>query len=266
MGCVSIRGLYKDYEERRRHSRDRSRGADPRPGDVTRVLDDINLEIEDGELVCILGPSGCGKSTMLRIVAGFEEASGGQVVVDDRDVAGPSQEHIFVFQHSGLFPWLTVGENAHLGVRRLPDREAAARKVQEALDLVELSGFENHYPRELSGGMQRRAELARALVVNPDLLFMDEPFAGLDHLTRLKLREEIVNMHSLFQKTILFITHDIDEALVMGDRIVLLSDRPARVVLSEKVDSPHPRDFSRDERLASLRKRLYRQLEVHFAL
>src|SRR5512145_2987998 len=266
MGHVSIQDLRKDYEERRRRSRTPTGPIDAAPGSRLGVLDDVNLEIEDGELACILGPSGCGKSTLLRIVAGFDEASAGQVLIDGRAVAGPSRDHIFVFQHSGLLPWKTVWENASLGVRHVKDRQAAERKVQDAIDIVELTGFERHYPHQLSGGMQRRAELSRALVVNPDILFMDEPFAGLDYLTRLKLREEIVNMHDLLRKTILFITHDIDEALVMADRIILLSDRPAKVRLSERVDSPHPRDFVKNERLAELRRRLYRMLEVHYAV
>ncbi len=266
MGQVVIQDLGKEYQERRRRPRAASRPAGACAGDQLSVLEHIDLDIAEGELVCILGPSGCGKSTMLRIVAGFEEATSGRVLIDDHEVVGPSPNHIFVFQHSGLLPWMTVWENASLGVRQLPDRAEAAQKVQEAIDIVELTGFERHYPHQLSGGMQRRAELGRALVVNPDILFMDEPFAGLDYLTRLKLREEIINMHDLLRKTILFITHDIDEALVMADRIILLSDRPAKVRLSEQVVAPHPRDFSKDEGLAELRRRLYRMLEVHYAL
>jgi ABC-type nitrate/sulfonate/bicarbonate transport system ATPase subunit len=265
MSGVRIQGVSKSYEERRT----RRRGGAEAPlarGESRRVLDGVDLEIEDGELVCILGPSGCGKSTLLRIVAGFEKASAGRVLIGDEELRGPSRDHIFVFQHSGLLPWMTVGENAHLGVRHLADRAEAARKVKETLELVDLGGFDGYYPHELSGGMQRRAELARALVVNPDLLFMDEPFAGLDHLTRLKLREEIVNMHSLLEKTILFVTHDIDEALVMGDRIVLMSDRPSRVRLCERITTPHPRDPNQSEELVGLRHRLYRLLEVHYAL
>jgi ABC-type nitrate/sulfonate/bicarbonate transport system ATPase subunit len=266
MGQVSIQDLRKDYQERRQRPRGLFRRDALPEGARLGVLDDINLEIEEGELACILGPSGCGKSTMLRIVAGFEEPTAGRVLVDGTEVEGPSPHHIFVFQHSGLLPWKTVWENASLGVRNVKDRAEAAKKVQDAIDIVELTGFERHYPHQLSGGMQRRAELSRALVVNPDILFMDEPFAGLDYLTRLKLREEIVNMHDFLRKTILFITHDIDEALVMADRIILLSDRPAKVRLSERVEFPHPRDFSKNEQLAELRKRLYRMLEVHYAL
>ena len=266
MSRVSIEGVTKTYEERRERPRGAGEGGAAARGESRVVLDDIRLDIEDGELVCILGPSGCGKSTLLRIVAGFEAASAGRVVIAGETVRGPSRDHIFVFQHSGLLPWMTVGENARLGLRHLTDREEARRKVGETLDLVDLAGFEDYYPHELSGGMQRRAELARALVINPDLLFMDEPFAGLDHLTRLKMREEIVNMHSLFGKTILFITHDIEEALVMGDRVVLLSDRPSRVRLSEKISAPHPRDLNQNDVLLELRRRLYRMLEVHYAV
>jgi NitT/TauT family transport system ATP-binding protein len=231
-----------------------------------KVLDEVSLSFSDGDLVCILGPSGCGKSTLLRIVAGFEEASSGEVLIDGKPINGPRPDNIFVFQHSGLLPWMTVWQNASLGVRHLRDRAERRSRVQEAIDLVELTGFEHHFPHQLSGGMQRRAELARALVVNPEILFMDEPFSGLDYLTRLKLREEIINMHELLQRSILFITHDIDEALIMGDHLVVLSERPARVKLSERLDFPHPRDFNRLPELQELRKQVYRTLEVHYAL
>jgi NitT/TauT family transport system ATP-binding protein len=264
MGSVEIRGLCKDYVERRQRPRSRANGS--ARGDRLRVLDNVSLSFADGDLVCILGPSGCGKSTLLRIVAGFEEASSGEVLIDGEPINGPRPDNIFVFQHSGLLPWMTVWQNASLGVRHLGDRAERRSRVQEAIDLVELSGFEHHFPHQLSGGMQRRAELARALVVNPEILFMDEPFSGLDYLTRLKLREEIINMHELLQRSILFITHDIDEALIMGDHLVVLSERPARVKLSERLDFPHPRDFNRLPELQELRKQVYRTLEVHYAL
>jgi ABC-type nitrate/sulfonate/bicarbonate transport system ATPase subunit len=264
MGKVDIRNLTKEYIERRRQPRSRGNGTSK--GDRLRVLDNLSLSFNDGDLVCILGPSGCGKSTLLRIVAGFEEATSGDVLIDGRPIQGPRPDNIFVFQHSGLLPWMTVWQNARLGVRHLRNNDERRSRVQEAIDLVELSGFEHHYPHQLSGGMQRRAELARALVVNPEILFMDEPFSGLDYLTRLKLREEIINMHELLQKSILFITHDIDEALIMGDHLVVLSDRPAKIKLSERLDFPHPRDFSRLPALHQLRKRVYRTLEVHYAL
>ena len=148
----------------------------------------------------------------------------------------------------------------------MKDKQKQADRVNEYIDIVNLSGFEHHYPHQLSGGMQRRAELARALVVNPEVLFMDEPFAGLDFLTRLKMREEIINMHEYFRKTVIFITHDIDEALVMADRVVVFTDRPAQVQLDLQLESPHPRDFMRDPDLEALRRDVYMGLGVHYAL
>ncbi len=252
--------------ERRRVSRQANSELHPHKGDRIPVLDSITLEIHDGELVCILGPSGCGKTTLVRIVAGFDHGSSGTVLIDGKPVQGPSSDHIFVFQHNALLPWMTVWENVGLGLRGMSDRSEKAKLIQDYLDAVNLTGFEHHYPHQLSGGMQRRAELARALVVNPEVLFMDEPFAGLDFLTRLKMREEVINMHQLFHKTVIFITHDIDEAFVMADRVVLLSDRPAQVRLDLKLEFPHPRDFSCDSALEDLRKSVYRELGVHYAL
>jgi NitT/TauT family transport system ATP-binding protein len=202
----------------------------------------------------------------VRIIAGFDFPSSGEVLTDDRVVTGPSADNIFVFQSSGLLPWMTVRDNVCLGLRRMKNRLEMLEKSQEFIDVVDLTGFEDHYPHQLSGGMQRRAELARALVVNPEILFMDEPFAGLDFLTRLKMREEVVNMHELFRKTIIFITHDIDEALVTADRIVVFSDRPASVKMDVVIDFPHPRDFHNDPHLEKLRRDVYMELGVHYAL
>jgi ABC-type nitrate/sulfonate/bicarbonate transport system ATPase subunit len=266
MGHVRINGLFKRFA---------TKGEEPIPAnsdhkepvtDHSLVLDDINLEFQDGELVCILGPSGCGKTTMVRIVAGFETPSSGDVFIDDKRVRGPSSDNIFVFQHNGLLPWLTVQQNVRLGLRRMKDKDEMDRRVEEYIDIVNLSGFERHYPHELSGGMQRRAELARALVVNPEVLFMDEPFAGLDFLTRLKMREEIINMHEFFRKTVIFITHDIDEALIMADRVVVFTERPAKVELDLKLEFPHPRDFMTEPDLEALRREVYTGLGVHYAL
>jgi ABC-type nitrate/sulfonate/bicarbonate transport system ATPase subunit len=184
------------------------------------------------------GPSGCGKSTLLRIIAGFETPSDGRVQINGKTVKGPSADHIFVFQHSGLFPWMTVAENVGLGLRHLKNHRDRHEQVSEFIEMVELEGFEQHYPRQLSGGMQRRAELARALAVNPDIMIMDEPFSGLDFLTHMKMREEVVNMHAFIQKTILLVTHNIDDALIMGDRIVILGDSPTRVIMDRTLDFP----------------------------
>jgi ABC-type nitrate/sulfonate/bicarbonate transport system ATPase subunit len=266
MGNIVIKDLSKEFIERRSEPRLANSGGRFRRGQPVPVLQNIDLEFRDGELVCILGPSGCGKTTLIRIIAGFDKGTSGTVLIDGKEVDGPSSDHIFVFQHNGLLPWLTVWNNVGLGLRKMARPEEKAELVQEYIDAVNLTGFEHHYPHELSGGMQRRAELARALVVNPEVLFMDEPFAGLDFLTRLKMREEVVNMHQLFRKTVIFITHDIDEALVMADRVILFTDRPARVKADHRLEFPHPRDLQCASELEALRKDVYSALGVHYAL
>ncbi len=266
MGQIIIRNLVKDFIERRVTKRQANSGGNVHAGQARRVLDNIDLEFDDGELFCRLGPSGCGMTTLVRIVAGFDKPTSGTVLIDDLQLHGPSPDHIFVFQQSGLLPWMTVWENVVLGLRSWPDKKEAAAKAEEYIDIVELTGFEDSYPHQLSGGMQRRAELARALVVNPEVLFMDEPFAGLDFLTRLKMREEIINMHEFIRKTTLFITHDIEEAMVMADRVVVLSERPAKIDMDLKLDFPHPRDFHRDSELETMRRQVYQNLGVHYAL
>jgi ABC-type nitrate/sulfonate/bicarbonate transport system ATPase subunit len=266
MGHVIIKDLCKEFLERRSQARIANSDALSHKGETIQVLDHIDLEFKDGELVCILGPSGCGKTTLVRIIAGFDESTSGTVFIDGEKVGGPSSDHIFVFQHNGLLPWMTVWDNVGLGLRHTDQPEEKDQLVQEYIDAVNLTGFEHHYPHELSGGMQRRAELARALVVNPEVLFMDEPFAGLDFLTRLKMREEVINMHQLFRKTVIFITHDIDEALVMADRVILFTDRPAQVKADHMLEFPHPRDFQCDMELENLRRDVYSALGVHYAL
>jgi ABC-type nitrate/sulfonate/bicarbonate transport system ATPase subunit len=265
MGHIRIQAVTKSYPNRRRQSRS---GDDPRIGfgGNIPVLDPIDLEFADGEMVCILGPSGCGKSTLLRIIAGFEPPSSGYVVIDDRRVERPSADSIFVFQHSGLLPWMTVAENVGLGLRRMPGAAARASRAAEYIEMVELDGFEQHYPHQLSGGMQRRAELARALAVNPDILIMDEPFSGLDFMTHMKMREEVVNMHEFIRKTTIVVTHDIDDALIMGDRIVIMSGRPAQVALDRRLDFARPRDFHKEPALNKLRSEIFLMLGVPYAV
>jgi ABC-type nitrate/sulfonate/bicarbonate transport system ATPase subunit len=264
MGHIQISGLNKEFINRRKTRREDE--ASPY-GQVVPVLEDINIEIEDGEMVCFLGPSGCGKSTLMRIVAGFERQSSGSVMIDGKEITGPSSDNIFVFQHSGLLPWMTVAQNVELGIRNMEDTHERCGKIQEYIEMVELEGFEDHYPHQLSGGMLRRAELARALVVNPDILIMDEPFSGLDFLTHMKLREEVVNMHQFLGKTILIVTHDIDDALVMGDRVIVFSRRPSQIKLNRKLDFPHPRNFfKKDTELAKLRDELFFMLGVNYAV
>ena len=265
MGRILIEKLNKKYTNRRRVPR-----GDDHPvlnqGDLVTVLMDIHLHIQDGEMVCFLGPSGCGKSTLLRIIAGFETPTAGKLRINDNPVKGPSADHIFVFQHSGLFPWMTVAENVGLGVRHLKDPRQIHEQVKEYVEMVELDGFEQYSPRQLSGGMQRRAELARALAVNPDIMIMDEPFSGLDFLTHMKMREEVVNMHTFIQKTILLVTHNIDDALIMGDRIVILGGNPTGVIMDRTLDFPRPRDFEKSPELSHLRSELFLMMGVNYAV
>lgn len=265
MGHVLIQDVRKEYINRRRSRRNEDE-PNVGPGDKVLVLNDINLEFLDGEMVCLLGPSGCGKSTLLRIIAGFDRKFKGNVQINGHDVKGPSAEHIFLFQHSALLPWMTVGQNVELGLRHMKDKQAVREQILENIEMVGLEGFEDHYPHQLSGGMQRRAELARALAVNPDILFMDEPLTGLDFLTHMRMREEIVNVHEYFGKTIIFVTHDIDDALIMADRIVVFSERPTKVNLERKLEFPRPRDFETNHELSKLRDEVFFMLGVHYAV
>jgi ABC-type nitrate/sulfonate/bicarbonate transport system ATPase subunit len=213
-------------------------------GDSTvDVLDDISLEVGLGEFVCLLGPSGCGKSTMLNIVAGFLNPTKGEVRIDNEPVTGPDRRRVFVFQERGVFPWLTVEGNIGFGLFDLSEAERAQR-IKHYVELVGLKGFEKAYPRELSGGMKQRVEVARALAVNPDMLFLDEPFGALDSITRLVMRGELLRIWEAEKKTIIFVTHDIDEAVQLSDRVIVMSARPAKIQKVVPIDIPHPRDIS----------------------
>ena len=207
------------------------------------VLDDVSLEVRAGEFVCLLGPSGCGKSTLLNIVAGFLAPTRGEVSIDGEHVRGPDPRRIFVFQERGVFPWLTVEGNIGFGLRHLaaPQR---AEVIAHYVKLVGLAGFEDAYPAELSGGMKQRVEVARALAVNPDVLFLDEPFGALDSITRIQMRSELLRIWQAEQKTILFVTHDIEESVQLADRVVVMSSRPARIQRVVEIDVPRPRDIS----------------------
>jgi NitT/TauT family transport system ATP-binding protein len=218
-------------------------------GHEIRVLEGIDLEVRDGELVCILGPSGCGKSTLLNIVGGFLPASSGQVTIDGLPVREPDPRRIFVFQERGVFPWLTVEGNIGFGIAGLSTKEKSAR-IAHYVRLVGLEGFETAYPQELSGGMKQRVEVARALAVNPDVLYLDEPFGALDSITRLVMRSELLRIWEAEKKTILFVTHDIEESCQLADRIVVLSARPGSIRRVVEVDMPHPRDLSSPRYLA----------------
>ncbi len=264
MGHILVENISKEFINRRHNKRDSDESSSF--GATIPVLNKINLEIQDGEMVCLLGPSGCGKSTLLRIIAGFETQTSGSLTIDGKVVDGASSNNIFVFQHSGLLPWMTVWENVELGLRKMDDLEEKNQQIQEYIQMVELEGFEYHYPYQLSGGMQRRAELARALAVNPDVLIMDEPFSGLDFLTHMKMREEVVNMHQFLEKTIVIVTHDIDDALIMGDRVVVFSNRPSEIKLNRKLDFHHPRIFEKQAELLDLRDELFLMLGVSYGV
>ena len=222
------------------------------------VLRDVNLDVREGEFVCILGPSGCGKSTLLNIVAGFVAPSSGDVTIDGVPVAGPDPRRIFVFQERGVFPWLNVEQNIGFGLFRLTDGEKRKR-IAHYVQLVGLQDFEKSYPRELSGGMKQRLEVARALAVNPDVLYLDEPFGALDSIARLQMRRELLRIWDAEKKTILFVTHDIEESVQLADRVVVMSQRPARIRREIVIDIPHPRDIS-SPRYIDLRDQLFAEI------
>jgi len=223
-----------------------------------RVLDDVSLDVRAGEFVCILGPSGCGKSTLLNIAGGFVKQQEGEVAIDGELVTGPDPRRIFVFQERGVFPWLTVEQNIGFGLFRETDA-AKRERIAHYIQLVGLRGFEKSYPRELSGGMKQRLEVARALAVNPDVLYLDEPFGALDSITRLQMRRELLRIWEAERKTILFVTHDIEESVQLADRVVVLSARPGRVQRIVDIDIPHPRDLS-DPRYIALRDVIFGEI------
>lgn len=219
-------------------------------GELVHVLEHVDLKVKPGEFVCIVGPSGCGKSTLLNIIGGFLKESRGDVKVAGARVSGPDPRRIFVFQENGVFPWLTVEENIGFGLMSRPAQEREER-VAHYIGMVGLAGFETSYPRELSGGMRQRVEIARALAANAEVLYMDEPFGALDFLTRLKMRADLVRIWQQEKKTILFVTHDIEEAVQLADRVVVMSRRPATVAAEVIVDLPRPRDLDAPGYLAA---------------
>ncbi len=210
------------------------------------VVDGVDFSIVDGEFVAIVGPSGCGKSTLMKIVAGFEHPDEGSVTVDGRPLTKPSPKGIVISQHGSVFPWLTVQQNLMFGLNGNEHGDKAALADHYA-EMVGLKGFENAYPHELSGGMLKRAEIARALVVKPEILYMDEPFSALDALMNLRMRNELLRVLAEERHTVLLITHDVEEAIYLADRILVLSPRPTRIQASFKVEQPHPRKLSNPE-------------------
>lgn len=215
----------------------------------TKALDCINLSIDRGEFICLLGPSGCGKTTLLNLMAGFEQPSQGEIKINGLPVTEPSPRRVTIFQNYGLLPWRTVQKNVELGMESqqiAPEKRKAV--VHEYLELVGMGQFKKHHPYQLSGGMQQRVAIARALAVDPEILFMDEPFGALDAITRMKMQEEITGIWEKKRKTIIFVTHDIEESVYLADRIVIMTPHPGRiksiikVPLARKRDRTHP-DF-----------------------
>jgi NitT/TauT family transport system ATP-binding protein len=227
-----------------------------RDGRTLEVLDVGRLAVADGELVTVVGPSGCGKSTLLHILGGFVRADAGRICVHGRDVVAPGPDRGMVFQEFALFPWRTVAGNVGWGleVRGMPAAERAAI-VDRHLELTGLAEFRNHLPGELSGGMKQRVALARVLAFDPEVLLMDEPFGALDAQTRETMQDELTRLWERTGKTIVFVTHDIEEAIYLGDRVVVLSARPARIREEVAVDLPRPRDIGVRKSVALLEYR-----------
>ncbi|GJD98995.1 MULTISPECIES: ABC transporter ATP-binding protein [Methylobacterium] len=232
MAEIAIRSIVKTFT-------DRTRGRE-----IT-ALDTVSLNIGDHDFVCLLGPSGCGKSTLLNMIAGFEAPSSGRIEVGGTLVEKPGADRGVVFQQPTLMPWLTVADNVafHLKLKGVGRTERRAR-AQHFIDLVGLTGFEGHYPSELSGGMNQRVGIARALLMNPRVILMDEPFAALDAQTKLEMQEELVAIWQRIRCTIVFVTHSVDEALVLGNRIAVMTRRPGRIRDYFDFDMPRPRDIT----------------------
>ena len=209
------------------------------------VIGGLSFNVADGEFVAIVGPSGCGKSTLMNIIAGFERPDSGSVLVDGKEQTAPSPKGIVISQHGSVFPWLTVQQNLMFGLNgKMSGDGGKAALADHYAAMVGLKGFEASYPHELSGGMLKRAELARALVVKPDILYMDEPFSALDALMNLRMRNELLRILGEERHTVLLITHDVEEAIYMADRIMVLSPRPTAIQASFDVDLPRPRKLS----------------------
>ncbi len=233
-------------------------------GSTLPVLDDVSLTVQPGEFVALLGPSGCGKSTLLRLAAGLETPRTGSIEADGKPVITPDPSRVLVFQDPTLFPWRTVRENVALGpqaqgARRGPRAAEVEARIDAALERVGLAQFAQAWPHQLSGGMAQRAALARGLVNNPALLALDEPFGKLDSLTRMRMQAELVALWQRARFSVLFVTHDVEEALVMANRVVVFSGRPARIVSEVHNDAPYPRHRD-DPVLVELRKDVLAQL------
>lgn len=231
MATIDIRDLSVVYEN-------------PRDGTRLHAVDKVTLQVGHKEFIALLGPSGCGKTSLLSVIDGLVAPTSGSVLVDGAPIQGPGPDRAMVFQEYGLLPWRTVRKNIKFGLEVIQGRKESAedtRLIDSTIELLGLAGFEDKYPHELSGGMQQRVGLARALVLRPNILLMDEPFAALDAITRETMQKELLHLMDGLDQTILFVTHSIDEALLLADRIVVFSKRPTRIVEILKPDLPTPR-------------------------
>jgi NitT/TauT family transport system ATP-binding protein len=243
---IALSGVFRSYANSR--------------GSFTPALQNIDLEIEQGEFVCIVGPSGCGKSTLLHLLAGLDKPTTGQVIVDGNPVQGPGTDRILLFQELGLFPWLTVRQNVEFGMKMAgASKEERRDRARTFLRMVHLSHFEDHYIHQLSGGMKQRVALARSLALHPKILLMDEPFAALDAQTRDMLHDELERLWKETSPTIVFVTHNVREAVRLGDRVLLMSFRPGRIKKQFQVSLPRPRHVE-DSDVALMSKEILGQL------
>jgi NitT/TauT family transport system ATP-binding protein len=231
-------------------------------GEEQVALSQVELEIKSGEFVCLVGPSGCGKTTLINLLAGFERPTIGQVVIDGRPVTGPDPDHIMIFQDYGLYPWRSVLGNVLFGLQARGVAPAEAReRALATLELVGLVAAADKHPHELSGGMKQRVAIARALAVEPSVLFMDEPFAALDAFTRLHLQDELLRLWQETRSTVVFVTHDLDEAIALGQRIILMAPAPGRIQRIINVDLAHPRERTQDD-FAQFRRELFTEFHL----
>jgi ABC-type nitrate/sulfonate/bicarbonate transport system ATPase subunit len=213
---------------------------------AVEVLREITLNIRRGEFVAVVGPSGCGKTTLLNLLSGYDQPSSGVIKREGRVR--------MVYQQDGLFPWQTVTENIALGLRHIGAEKERSRQVSEMLSLIRLEGFENHYPHQLSGGMRQRVELARALAGDSDILLLDEPFSALDYLARLRMRQELARLLRERPRTVALVTHDIEEAAQLADRVIVLTERPAQRRYEMSIEAPRPRDLTHPEVVSATRR------------
>ena len=234
VGEITIKDVYKKFPN-----------TDPTKEDIL-ALNGFSLDIKPGSFVSLIGPSGCGKSTLLRIIGGLDKATSGELYIDGKEIRKPGSDRGFAFQGSNLFPWLTVEKNIAFGLKARHIFKEQKDAVQEYIKMVGLQGFEKSYPHQLSGGMQQRTSLARALVGHPDVLLLDEPLGALDAFTRMNLQDEIINIWKKHNMTMLMVTHDVDEAIYMSDQVVVMSARPSKVEAIINIDLPRPRARAQD--------------------